>query len=664
MSSLANKEFTRTIQTLDSGQSVDTTVKVDKHGNHLYAFPKFPPTVNLSSVDSKLPIKMINQLKSTPQLDLNLIQEEIDYDSNAPSKKFADMIEDYNRIPFELFSGKSHLKWFLKSEVIKINSFIDNYTFNELKTMLRNPITSQVYTKLFWLTHYVKFQSNNVPVLKNLRNQLTKCYSQLMPVLRKSRQSEHLITLVHFVLAYIIHAFHFRIFTQQPETSDTRFILDCYHIVLYELNGLLISDFFINKKIELIFENRFFFYRQESIRELVKIDPNKGSNFIFKLARNKENLDSKIDDMVMSQAMADLKKYKQTGGKNIASKLKNRLVTDTNIDELKYMPEMSIEEENMQKYEAELSKIKKMGNLGKLDGLNMFERGDKSRSGYASTPKQSKRKKKILKRSNTESKFSLGIKSARFGKSLNRKKIKKKAEFPRYTARDQKKTYDLFSKLNKKFSHIETYQTTKTGLTSNRMNTLLKKGLEEIVQDPDCNAKMQMRVLKFGEHKGRVNKKERIITDAELEKKEFQRKTSNYIDSRLPKLKKRVIFNCSSVSPAVNKLLGNSKLPVKKKQITLSSYQDPEFEAKQMGQLYNMANGMNSAPKLKNERLRLFRGVGKSVGALMSLNHKVANVSTLLKYNDNARTLSEYKGLDGKLKRKFMHFFQVQDVSP
>jgi hypothetical protein len=43
-----------------------------------------------------------------------------------------------------------------------------------------------------------------------------------------------------------------------------RFILDCYHILIFEINGIYVSDFYIRHNIDRIFNNRFLHYQNKN----------------------------------------------------------------------------------------------------------------------------------------------------------------------------------------------------------------------------------------------------------------------------------------------------------------------------------------------------------------------------------------------------------------
>jgi len=134
-----------------------------------------------------------------------------------------------------------------------------------------------------------------------MRKELTESYPVIFPVIRKCKQVDKLITLVQFVLAYLIHVYHFKIFRDEPVTSSTRFILDCYHIVIFELDKQLVSDISLKKNIDLIFENRVFFFRKEIAKVLMDVDPNEGSFFHSLHHLDQRNIEKNFDNMMLSK---------------------------------------------------------------------------------------------------------------------------------------------------------------------------------------------------------------------------------------------------------------------------------------------------------------------------------------------------------------------------
>lgn len=84
MSSIVNKDISVSNKTLNSAK-IGAQVMTDKQGTQLWSYPKFGRGVNLKSVDSNLSFKMKAELSNIPQLDLNLIQEEIEKKSSGPA---------------------------------------------------------------------------------------------------------------------------------------------------------------------------------------------------------------------------------------------------------------------------------------------------------------------------------------------------------------------------------------------------------------------------------------------------------------------------------------------------------------------------------------------------------------------------------------------------
>ena len=72
---------------------------------------------------------------------------------------------------------------------------------------------------------------------------------------------EDLFVYIEFILGYIIHHTMFDVFKQDSsKVTNPRFILNCYHIILYERRGLLISDYYIQTQLERIFSLSGFTY--------------------------------------------------------------------------------------------------------------------------------------------------------------------------------------------------------------------------------------------------------------------------------------------------------------------------------------------------------------------------------------------------------------------
>lgn len=116
-------------------------------------------------------------------------------------------------------------------------------------------------------------------------NQYTKCISIVRNI------PEDVNTILTFTLAYLTHASHYKIFPHLRELMDIRFILDCYHVTIFEITGILVSDYYIHTHIEKIFYDRFFFYKQEGALKLTQVDPQQGLEFFKHYSQSKQEMD-------------------------------------------------------------------------------------------------------------------------------------------------------------------------------------------------------------------------------------------------------------------------------------------------------------------------------------------------------------------------------------
>jgi len=125
---------------------------------------------------------------------------------------------------------------------------------------------------LFWTIFVVKFQGQDTELYENYKRKLGGLYSEYFSLLVQPK--EELSNLGIFGASYICHIMFFNLFPRERDLFDMRFILDCYHIVIHEINGIFVSDFYIQNSIERIFGNRFFHYekRAEKKKKITKKD--------------------------------------------------------------------------------------------------------------------------------------------------------------------------------------------------------------------------------------------------------------------------------------------------------------------------------------------------------------------------------------------------------
>jgi hypothetical protein len=56
---------------------------------------------------------------------------------------------------------------------------------------------------------------------------------------------DELVNYLIFSVCYIIHSIFYEVFPNQRFYFDVRFILDCYHILIFEFNGVYVTDYYI-----------------------------------------------------------------------------------------------------------------------------------------------------------------------------------------------------------------------------------------------------------------------------------------------------------------------------------------------------------------------------------------------------------------------------------
>jgi len=125
---------------------------------------------------------------------------------------------------------------------------------------------------LFWTVFVVKFQATETDLHETLKKYLGSRYSEYFSLLKQPK--EELSNFGIFGAAYACHIMFFNLFPKESHLFDMRFILDCYHIVIHEVNGIFVSDFYIQTSIERIFGNKFFHFerRAEKKKKVAKKD--------------------------------------------------------------------------------------------------------------------------------------------------------------------------------------------------------------------------------------------------------------------------------------------------------------------------------------------------------------------------------------------------------
>lgn len=152
------------------------------------------------------------------------------------------------------------LIFILESGVLKalenktLHTYFRKYIFEESVLLLSE--------QLFWIALLIKYQflieleEDYIILVQNLRKQIGLNYVCLLATLPTALKEE-LINLIIFIIGYLILSTLYALLKYERSNFSNRYIFDCFHIVLFELNGIYISDFYIKSMVEKFFTNKF-----------------------------------------------------------------------------------------------------------------------------------------------------------------------------------------------------------------------------------------------------------------------------------------------------------------------------------------------------------------------------------------------------------------------
>lgn len=104
-------------------------------------------------------------------------------------------------------------------------------------------------------------------MLTLLKSKISKTYVKLFAQIPSPK--DEIINYIIFVSGYNIHWLLWKHAKDQRDFMDLRFVFDCYHILVFSLNGIYVSDSYIRLQIEKIFSSRFMDYEREKKEKLL-----------------------------------------------------------------------------------------------------------------------------------------------------------------------------------------------------------------------------------------------------------------------------------------------------------------------------------------------------------------------------------------------------------
>lgn len=124
-------------------------------------------------------------------------------------------------------------------------------------------------------------------LLTSMKLKLSKTYVKFFSSLPQPK--DEVINYIIFLCGYNVHWMLWRIAKDSREEMDlrylinliiNRFVFDVYHILVFSLNGIYVSDSYIRVQIEKVFSSRFMEYEREKKEKLImlKIEKRKKNN--------------------------------------------------------------------------------------------------------------------------------------------------------------------------------------------------------------------------------------------------------------------------------------------------------------------------------------------------------------------------------------------------
>eukprot|EP01017_Pseudomicrothorax_dubius_P006589 TRINITY_DN11919_c0_g1_i1.p1 TRINITY_DN11919_c0_g1~~TRINITY_DN11919_c0_g1_i1.p1 ORF type:complete len:462 (+),score=92.05 TRINITY_DN11919_c0_g1_i1:61-1386(+) len=191
-----------------------------------------------------------------PNFDEELIADSDVHKDSELKIADIDLRQGMYPIPLDIVGEIKKIK---ESGVIRKNELRRNY--EKVQRMLSHQYTVDLCQNLFWLVFCVKFRSDDLESIQAYRGVLSERYSKWFVALETPK--DELSNVLIFILAYATHILFYKTFPNESAVLKFRFILDCYHVAIYELNGLFVSDVYVQMNIEKIFTHKFFFYENE-----------------------------------------------------------------------------------------------------------------------------------------------------------------------------------------------------------------------------------------------------------------------------------------------------------------------------------------------------------------------------------------------------------------
>ncbi|EAS06082.1 hypothetical protein TTHERM_00669070 (macronuclear) [Tetrahymena thermophila SB210] len=168
-------------------------------------------------------------------------------------------VSDVNELPIEL-NILDQMKELFQDQVLR--DWENKQQYDKFKKVCMQPAALKLNQWIFWMILTIKYPntSSNPKVLEGIKDYISQEYTLLNTLIPKPK--EEFLNPIIFIMTYNCHKMMFEIFFQDRKQFNMRLILDCYHLVIFEINGVLTTDFYIQQTIDKYFSSKFLDYEK------------------------------------------------------------------------------------------------------------------------------------------------------------------------------------------------------------------------------------------------------------------------------------------------------------------------------------------------------------------------------------------------------------------
>lgn len=236
--------------------------------------------------------ELLKILSDQPEIEQDIVRTK---DQNLGEKNKSKLCEEMNIESNAIapFNPEEAIKMFLDNDLQKHCSYYDAKVIMKLYNLIQNPKISETQELLFWLVYLIKFEpEKKLETINDLRRNVGFLYSKMFGEIDENQEcKEEILTLLQFVYGYQIHAFHYKLFPNDRKLFSIRFVQDCYHIVIYVMTGVLVTDYFIHDFLDKQFKDNFFQYQTDSGQLKQEQNAQEDSVFQAKMGISKEDFE-------------------------------------------------------------------------------------------------------------------------------------------------------------------------------------------------------------------------------------------------------------------------------------------------------------------------------------------------------------------------------------